>query len=219
MAGRKEPLDSLDFFPTPPWATRALVEHVIAGHGWRLDQLAVMSCWEPACGQGHMARPLAEYFDGVTASDCHAYGFGEVHDFLMPGSIPWRRPDWIITNPPFRLAEQFALRALGIARVGVAMLCRTTFIEGIDRYRKLFAPRPPAIFAPFVERVPMVKGRVDDKASSATSYSWFVWDTSGQRHRPPEIVWIPPCRKRLERPADYLENDLTGVLAAKVTRR
>ena len=29
MARRVEAPDSLDFFPTPPWATRALVEHVL----------------------------------------------------------------------------------------------------------------------------------------------------------------------------------------------
>ena len=29
MAQRVEPKDSADDFPTPPWATRALVEHVL----------------------------------------------------------------------------------------------------------------------------------------------------------------------------------------------
>ena len=30
MAQRTEPSDSQDFFPTPPWATRALMEHVLS---------------------------------------------------------------------------------------------------------------------------------------------------------------------------------------------
>ena len=51
MAQRSEPRDSLDDFPTPPWATRALCEKLI---GARHD-LAGMSVWEPACGQGYMA--------------------------------------------------------------------------------------------------------------------------------------------------------------------
>lgn len=36
MAQRAEAHDSLDDFPTPPWATRALIEHVIwpSGAGW-----------------------------------------------------------------------------------------------------------------------------------------------------------------------------------------
>ena len=31
MAQRIEAQDSLDDFPTPPWATRALIEHVLGG--------------------------------------------------------------------------------------------------------------------------------------------------------------------------------------------
>jgi hypothetical protein len=33
MAARQEPADSLDFFPTPPFATRALVEHALPALG------------------------------------------------------------------------------------------------------------------------------------------------------------------------------------------
>lgn len=39
MQRRVEAPDSLDFFPTPPWATRALCEHVLIGHGWRREDL------------------------------------------------------------------------------------------------------------------------------------------------------------------------------------
>jgi hypothetical protein len=62
-------------------------------------------------------------------------------------------------NPPFALACEFALRALELASEGVAMLVRTQWIEGIGRYEKLFRDRPPTVYAPFVERVPMVRGR------------------------------------------------------------
>jgi len=34
MAQRFEALDSLDDFPTPPWATRALFEHILEGQEW-----------------------------------------------------------------------------------------------------------------------------------------------------------------------------------------
>ena len=117
MAQRAEPNDSLDYFPTPPWATRALIEHVLIGHGWRRDTLAQDSCWEPACGEGHMARPLSEYFASVRATDVHPYGHGEVQDFLFN---PPSRPvvDWVITNPPFRLAREFAITGMVAARQG-----------------------------------------------------------------------------------------------------
>ena len=58
MAQRVEPKDSADDFPTPPWATRALLEHVLRNPG----ELATMTCLESACGAGHMAKVLKEYF-------------------------------------------------------------------------------------------------------------------------------------------------------------
>lgn len=203
MAQRHEPHDSLDDFPTQPWGTRALCEHVI-----RPDQ--DMTCWEPACNRGYMVRPLQEYFRRVYASDIHNYS-GEfdgqewIEDFLWgagaPNAIENKHIDWIITNPPFRLAEQFIERARSIARVGVCMLVRTQFLEGIGRHDRLFKKNPPSVIAQFSERLPLVKGRVDPKVSTATSYCWVCWRHDEYDTR---FVWIPPCRKQLERPDDYL---------------
>lgn len=206
MAQRVEAHDSLDDFPTPPWATRALLEHVILPTVGT-DSLDGASCWEPACNRGCMSIPLAEYFAEVWASDVHDYGNGAVqHDFLLP-FIPATfiedgppLPDWIISNPPFRLAEQFIERAARIALHGFAFLVRTSFIEGVGRYENLFSKNPPSIVAQFAERVPMVKGRYDHTASTATSYSWLVW-THGQPGT--RLVWIPPCRRKLERETDW----------------
>lgn len=96
-------------------------------------------------------------------------------------------------------------RAREIARVGVAILARTVFIESIGRYERLFSVSPPTYFAQFAERVPMVKGRLDRKASTATGYAWFVW--LNEPTTKTELVWIPPCRKVLEFENDY-ENPL-----------
>lgn len=195
MSQRTEPGDSPDNFPTPPWATRALLEHVI-GH----ESLPTMTCLEPACGQGHMVRPLQEYFAEVRYADAYDYGFGPVRDFL---SYPYETNavDWVITNPPFRLAEDFIQRSLDVARVGVAMLVRTVFLESIGRYDRLFRETPPTVFAQFVERVPMVKGRLDRKATTATGYAWLVWKVSCSNN--PQLTWVPPCRKALEKECDY----------------
>lgn len=195
MAQRHEAADSADDFPTPPWATRALIEHVIGAEDAR-----GLTCLEPACGRGYMARPLAEYFGKVDAADAYHYGFGPIRDFL---TYPYeaRSHDWVITNPPFRLAEEFVDRALVVARKGVAILARTVFLESVGRYENIFSKRPPSIFAQFSERVPMVKGRVDPKASTATGYAWFVWDVD--ELCTPKLAWVPPCRRGLERGGDY----------------
>lgn len=196
MAQRVEPTDSADDFPTPPWATRALIEHILNNK----KALSGQTCLEPACGSGHMAKVLKEYFREVQASDAFSYGYGLKRDFIAH-PFETNSVDWVITNPPFRLGEEFTLKALSIARKGVAILARTVFLESIGRYERIFQENPPTKFAQFSERVPMVKGRLDAKASTATGYAWLVWEKSGSQI--PRLMWVPPCRKSLERPGDY----------------
>jgi hypothetical protein len=210
MQQRASPRDEgLDDFPTPPWATRALIEHVLWPEWPEFDPRACfqkMSVWEPACNRGFMARPLAEYFGRTHFSDIRDYGWegqNRTVDFLFPGSedlMSWARPDWIITNPPFRLAPQFIKRAMECRPVwGIAVLVRTSFLEGVNRYQDLFSKSPPSVVAQFSERVPMVEGRFDPIASTATSYCWLIWRMGDSGT---EMKWIPPCRKQLERPED-----------------
>ena len=194
MSQRFESINSLYDFPTPPWATRSLFKYVL-----NKDKLINQKCMEPACGRGFMAEVLKEYFLKVDASDIHDYGYGEVKNFLATGEI---KTDWIITNPPFNLAEEFVINALSQARSGVAILVRTVFLEGIGRHKRLFSLFPPTILAQFAERVPIVKGRVDSKVSSATSYAWFVWKKPTIKSET-KVLWIPPCRKELEKEEDY----------------
>jgi hypothetical protein len=196
MAQRTEPNDSPDDFPTPPWATRALIEHVLSDK----PALATQSCLEPACGAGHMAKVLKEYFQEVHSSDAHEYGYGVRRDFLTH-PFETNSVDWVITNPPFRLGEEFVLKALHIARQGVAILARTVFLESVGRYDRIFRDYPPNKFAQFTERVPMFRGRLDRKGSTATGYAWLVWEKSGAHA--PRLMWVPPCRKALEFDTDY----------------
>ena len=198
MAQRREPPDALDYFPTPPWATRAFFRHVLPA----LDIEVIGSVWEPACGEGHMAAVIAEFTSRVISSDIFDYGYGTApHDFLY--DAPLTMPAWIVTNPPFKIACEFALRALELAADGVALLVRTQWVESEGRYQKLFRDRPPALYAPFVERVAMIKGRWDPNTSTATSYAWFVWS---RQHAalPPRIFWISPgCRAALTHTDDH----------------
>lgn len=217
MQQRVEPHDSLDDFPTPPWATRALVEHVLRRH-YLLNCLKMMSVREPCCNRGYMARPLTEYFRSVIATDIFNYGYlahQATVDYLWPGKmIP---ADFTITNPPFALAEQIIQKSFQTPGwVGTAVIVRQAFLEGATRYQSLFSVNPPTFYAQFAERVIMTKGVVRDPSkkywdenakkwrtpSTATSYCWLVW----LRDVPPQpTIWVPPCRRELERPGDYLK--------------
>lgn len=198
MSNRKSAPDDLDFYPTPPWATRALCEYLEPRF-----LISLQTALDPACGEGHMVRPLAESFRNVLASDVHQYGYGIVRDFLATWPATRRLPHWIITNPPFGLAEEFAHMAIQRAKVGTALLVRTAFLENAGRWNRLFKPCRPDVILQFVERVPMVKGRLDRHASTATSYCWLIWFANAGAFRSTCFEWIPPCRDRLEAEADY----------------
>ena len=197
MAQRIEPRDSLDFFPTPPWATRALMEHVLKPHWDDFDEL---NAWEPAAGEGHMAEVLREYFRHVHASDVHDYGRGyAVGSFTGEGADTARCPrvaDWVITNPPFNLAEAFLRRAQAVARRGIALLVRMAWLETGERYREIFSRTPPSQVALFAERVPMAKGRWDPKGSTATAYAWVIWRVPFHESEDTHLVWIPPGQRQ-----------------------
>jgi hypothetical protein len=194
MQRRATPAKGLDYFPTPPWATRAFLHDVLQQE---FASFCFGSVWEPAAGEGHMAHVLGELFPTVVASDVEDYGAGfEIGSFVGEGAdvAPRRKIDWIITNPPFNLAVDFAEKALAQASIGVALLLRTSWLEGGERYQRLFRDRPPRIIAQYCERVPMVAGRWDPAASTATSYAWFVWHQAHFR-KETKFVWIAPGAK------------------------
>lgn len=229
MQQRAKAADSLDYYPSPPWVARALCEFLEAdGFKARAGRGHDLTCWEPAFGSGDLARGLSDYFDGMICSDIHAHdriAVGQrppvIGDFLIDAL--WReedgplQADWIITNPPFKLGAQFVETALHRARRGVAMFVRSAFLEGQDRYKRLYSVTPPALVLQFCERVPLFKGKLRApeqsywdatsgggqwrKPSTATSYSWIVW-AKGYNGRP-AMDWIAPDRRRFERAGDY----------------
>jgi hypothetical protein len=200
--------DDLDYFPTPPWAARA------GGELIKMLDPAARTCWEPACGEGHMAHGLADYFENVACSDIHNYGRGWVQDFLEEPArfADGAGYDWIVTNPPFIDGEKFVRVAWDRAGRGVAMLLRLVFLEGGARWKLFYGDEPGSphltVCAPFAERVPMVKGRWDPAASSATAYAWFFWCKPCCWDGPralwaPQLQGIAPgAKKRLTRPSD-----------------
>lgn len=205
---RNSDTDDLDLYPTPPWATRALCEYILY-----TGDLKYQEVLEPACGQGHMAEPLGEYFKEVYAYDIEDYGYDKMsglQDFLECN----KEYQWIITNPPFtnNLTEKFIHKANDLSINGFAIFGRTTLMESIGRYNRIWSVNPPTTIGVFTERVPIIRGKLSNKASTTTSYSWFVWNhneknSAGNGHIDPNprLIWIPPCRKELEKDEDYAQ--------------
>ena len=97
---------------------------------------------EPSCGEGHMAKVLMAQGYEVEARDLVDRGYGEVADFLAIDNLEWDGN--IVTNPPYKFAQEFVEKALSIIPEGkkVAMFLKLTFLEGKAR-RSLFRSTPP----------------------------------------------------------------------------
>ena len=173
-------LSGPDFFPTPPWATFALIDNgSFAG-----------DIWEPACGDGAMSRVLEEASPSVFSSDLYQGGYGETGlDFLKPV----RSADNIVTNPPYNCAEGFVASGLARARRKFALLLRLAFLEGANRANTIFARSPPARVWVFIERITFYPKGADLKGSGTTAYAWFVWDKDAPSMT--ELRWFKPGYK------------------------
>jgi len=170
-------LDGPDFFPTPEWATYALID----------NEKFSGEIWECACGDGTMSRVLQETGQSVFSSDLYQRGYGEAgRDFLLP----FRSAENIITNPPYNCAEGFVSSGVRSAKKKFALLLRLAFLEGANRSRTVFANSPPARVWVFSERITFYPKGAPIKGTGTTAYAWFVWDKDAVGGT--ELKWFRP---------------------------
>ena len=174
-AKRFADIDGPDFFPTPKWATQALVDH----------EPFEGRIWECACGDGAMSEVLSSAGYDVMSSDLFDRGYGEAGvDFLKHR----RKVENIVTNPPYNAAEGFLHNALECASSKVALLLRLAFLEGKQRQNSIFIPSPPSRVWVFSERITFYPAGAVRKGSGTTAYAWFVWDKNCQTST--ELKWL-----------------------------
>jgi hypothetical protein len=138
-----------DFYPTPAPATHSLL----------VSEKFIGDIWEPACGDGAISTVLKEHGYNVLSTDLFDRGFGESRiDFLMEHKL--LAPN-IVTNPPFKMAEEFVRHALDLGAEKVAMLLRLAWLEGSQR-KALFESTP-------ISRTPAPHGSRTSSGHSATT--------------------------------------------------
>jgi hypothetical protein len=157
-----------DLYETPPEATQALLRaEILPAH-----------LWEPAAGRGAIVNILRAAGHTVLASDLVDYGepthFAR-RDFLMERKAP-DGCEGIVTNPPYKLASQFAAHSLALCPK-LYMLLRLAFLEGTGRTRILEGGSLARVHV-FRNRLPRMHrdGWTGPTASSSIAFAWFVWD-------------------------------------------
>ena len=154
-----------DFYPTPPEPTRAF----LASEGHNLVKFERI--WEPAAGDGAMAREIEAFGVPVAKSDlidrdCGAQ-IASFYDFLTPLAAA------IVTNPPFCECNsgRWIRHALEVCAVEYMALLLPLNWPGAESRAALWAKHTPA-------RVHLMRWRIDftGKGASPMLNAWFVWD-------------------------------------------
>ena len=174
-----------NFYPTPPEATRALLS----------VETFDSDIWEPACGEGHIAKVLDDAGYHVVSTDLNAWGYGTPHVNFLDERHP--RAKHIVTNPPYGagLGDDFIDRALSLTRITggkVAMLLNIASLAHERRTARWRTTPPARLYA--VDGVVCWPDphRSPPKHFLQHRYVWAVWE---QGHHGPASFWWLSARE------------------------
>lgn len=165
---------AFDYYPTPAWMTLALLRRV-----------QVSDVLEPCSGEDAItyvlraagvartwtndldpSRPAATHLDATQRA---------AWELMAPKPFRLGRPLWVVTNPPFNLADQIV--PLAVEHVShVAMVLRLSWLEPTAARQRFLAEHPPSRL--------IVMPRWDFKGAGATdsvTSAWFIWEQGGRR--------------------------------------
>lgn len=172
-----------DHYVTPDWAIRRFLERYPAPGGRILD---------PCAAKGELLTTVKQIFPEALCAACDINP--AFRESLMPitagavvignflDNVAVLRAcefDFIITNPPYALAEEFIKASLDVAPV-VAMLLRINFLASQKRRNFLAAARPAVFVLP---NRPSFTGDGGDQ----TEYAWFVF---GDNRFAGQLDWL-----------------------------
>lgn len=192
--------ETLDFIPTPPWATRAFL--AVSQIRYEIEGAEVLEC---ACGMGHISEVLKEAGAVVTSTDLVDRGYPDtVEGDFLKNDWPDGSFDWVITNPPYALSDDFVREMWRLARVGVVLHVRTGWLTGVKRHRDLLSVLPVSHVYMHAKNVPATQNKVIRRGSNNFNHSWVVWRKSRSHLLPTTLSFIPvDSQDKYERAEDY----------------
>ncbi len=150
---------------------------------------------ESACGDGAITKVLNQYFEGVNSYDVEKNFLCENRDF-----------DYVITNPPYSLANDFILKCKKICQDQFALLLPLNYLHGQYRYENIYLDNEFKLKYVYVfTRYPMLSNEIREDGKYNTGmqvYAWYVWNK--QYKDEPIIRWINNNCYVLKKPLDNI---------------
>lgn len=159
----------MDYYGTEPKAIRLLFE---------LENFSDL-VWECSCGELSLSREMERLGKVVFNTDIkeRSVKIDKVLDFIgIENDIDWNGD--IITNPPYKYANDFILKGLSILKNGnkLALFLPTRYLEGKAR-KEIYRLHPPkTVYVSSGRIVCAINGEFDKQIGSAVSYCWIVWE-------------------------------------------
>lgn len=175
--------EATDFYSTDPDCVKDLLE---------LENFSE-TVLEPCCGSGNISKVLEDANFKVISTDLYDHGYGQSGiDLFSYKDIDVD----VITNPPFGIVTDFIehmLKELKPKRK-MALFLKLQFLEGQDRYKKIFSQKKLKTVYLYSKRVACFKNnemyvknedgsfKLDKdgnkiKVPSAVAYAWYIFET------------------------------------------
>lgn len=164
-----------DFYETPYSITTHLLNNEKFDFSLRV-------C-EPACGAGAITKVLSTKWtpDLITSYDIEKNFLTETLTY-----------EYIITNPPFSLAQEFIQKSKSVATKKFAMLLPLSYLHGKKRYDQIYMDKNYGLKKIYVfTRYPMLGEplREDGKYNTGMMvYAWYIFENNFSDS--PTISWI-----------------------------
>jgi hypothetical protein len=140
--------------------------------------------FEPSAGEGYLVRALQASGRRVVTADLIDHGFplDYQEDFLARTEMP-PGVTCILTNPPFKIVEEYIANAIEICPLVIVLLRLAFFEAGSGKQKKhqlrryILDEKPPARIHVFRKRLPMMhrKNWDGEKTNSGMAFAWWTW--------------------------------------------
>lgn len=141
---------------------------------------------EPCCGNNAIVNVLLQNGYDVISYDLF---HGENRKDFLTETEKYKT---IITNPPFKMANEFIIKSFNIVTDKSAFLLPLDYLHGKYRYDKIFSIRKPSRIYVFVRRPLFEKNIRNDGLykTGSTTFAWFIFDMVKSGKDDPNIKFI-----------------------------
>jgi hypothetical protein len=175
-----------DFYSTNKASVRTFLTEYLKEH-------IINYAWECACGIGNISKVLEEYNIKHIDTDLidRGYGTGGI-DFLKQTELIDSSIDVIITNPPFKNADEFIKKSIELNSKYIILFGKITILEGKKRYNDIWSKyKPYRIYIHTSRQGCGGYGQEDFfNGGAAACFMWYIFNTQDY-NKDPVIKWLP----------------------------